>query len=336
MHPHEHLRLLKLNDPLLKPLLEAWEEEARKEEMERLLAGPVRRVIDDVVSRQRGFDSILDQDADDIVAIVFLRLVRKLALIRTAEGEAIRSLDDYVRTLTSHAVYELLRRRFPQRTRLKNRLRYLLSRDARFALWEWNGILVCGVAASRGDAPADHGPPLREATSRTVRDSSKPPDAILALFESLKSPVRFDALVGWMMDLWAIKEEEFVDAEELSDSRASQLLAIESKQYFGLLWDEIKLLPPMQRSALLLNLRESDGTNGVALVLLLGVATFEEIAAIVGLSSERLAEVWSDLPLDDLSIASLLGLRRQQVINLRKSARERLARRMAAHSRPRR
>jgi hypothetical protein len=34
------------------------------------------------------------------------------------------------------------------------------------------------------------------------------------------------------------------------------------------------------------------------------------------------------LPLDDATIAGLLGLTRQQVINLRKSARERLARRL--------
>ena len=40
------------------------------------------------------------------------------------------------------------------------------------------------------------------------------------------------------------------------------------------------------------------------------------------------AEVWKDLPWSDLRIAERLGITRQQVINLRKCARERLARRM--------
>jgi hypothetical protein len=39
--------------------------------------------------------------------------------------------------------------------------------------------------------------------------------------------------------------------------------------------------------------------------------------------------MWESLPLDDTAIADRLNLTRQQVINLRKAARMRLARRMA-------
>ena len=42
----------------------------------------------------------------------------------------------------------------------------------------------------------------------------------------------------------------------------------------------------------------------------------------------ELAALWPDLPLEDAAIAERLGLTRQQVINLRKSARARLGRRM--------
>jgi hypothetical protein len=41
-----------------------------------------------------------------------------------------------------------------------------------------------------------------------------------------------------------------------------------------------------------------------------------------------LAGLWPELPLDDARIAERLALKRQQVINLRKSGRERLSRRM--------
>jgi hypothetical protein len=46
------------------------------------------------------------------------------------------------------------------------------------------------------------------------------------------------------------------------------------------------------------------------------------------MTAEGLAGLWNDLPLEDSKIGELLGLTRQQVINARKSGRERLARRL--------
>jgi hypothetical protein len=46
------------------------------------------------------------------------------------------------------------------------------------------------------------------------------------------------------------------------------------------------------------------------------------------ISADEFAAVWNDLPIEDARIAELLGLTRQQVINARKSGRERLARRL--------
>jgi hypothetical protein len=43
-----------------------------------------------------------------------------------------------------------------------------------------------------------------------------------------------------------------------------------------------------------------------------------------------MAAVWNELPLEDAVIAERLGATRQQVINLRKCARARLSRRLAA------
>jgi hypothetical protein len=59
-----------------------------------------------------------------------------------------------------------------------------------------------------------------------------------------------------------------------------------------------------------------------------GTATIPEIAETLGFSREEFACIWNALPLEDLAIADRLGLTRQQVINLRKSARERLIRRL--------
>jgi hypothetical protein len=60
----------------------------------------------------------------------------------------------------------------------------------------------------------------------------------------------------------------------------------------------------------------------------MAIATFRQLAGALEMSAEGLAEVWNELPMEDARIAELLGLTRQQVINARKSGRERLARRL--------
>jgi hypothetical protein len=59
-----------------------------------------------------------------------------------------------------------------------------------------------------------------------------------------------------------------------------------------------------------------------------GIASVRQIAAALELTAEKFAAIWNELPLEDARIAELLGVTRQQVINARKSGRERLARRL--------
>ena len=66
------------------------------------------------------------------------------------------------------------------------------------------------------------------------------------------------------------------------------------------------------------------------LLPLTGIASIRQIAEAVAIPAEEFARLWNDLPLDDAALALRLGVTRQQVINLRKSARARLARRMTA------
>ncbi len=106
---------------------------------------------------------------------------------------------------------------------------------------------------------------------------------------------------------------------------------IERREYLKNLWAEIRELPVRQRAALLLNLRDGEGRGCLELFHLAGVATFQQIAGALEMSPEDFVLLWNELPLDDLSIADRLGLTRQQIINLRKSARSRLSRRMNLH-----
>ena len=78
----------------------------------------------------------------------------------------------------------------------------------------------------------------------------------------------------------------------------------------------------------MLNLRDAGGCGCITLFPATGVATLHQLADALGMSADSFARLWNDLPLEDARIAELLGLTRQQVINARKSGRERLARRL--------
>ena len=86
-------------------------------------------------------------------------------------------------------------------------------------------------------------------------------------------------------------------------------------------------MPLLQRVALLLNLGKGQ-EHVIELLPVLGIATICDIAEAVNMTTQEFAERWNDLPLEDTVIAGRLGISRQQVINLRKSARERLIRRV--------
>jgi len=59
-----------------------------------------------------------------------------------------------------------------------------------------------------------------------------------------------------------------------------------------------------------------------------GVASIRQIGSTLAIDAQELADLWPELPLEDTRIAIILQLTRQQVINLRRTARERLLRRM--------
>jgi hypothetical protein len=102
----------------------------------------------------------------------------------------------------------------------------------------------------------------------------------------------------------------------------------EKRVFLQRLWEELGRLPVHQRAALLLNLRDPAGGSCIGLFPATGVATIRQLAEALEISAEDFAELWNELPLEDAKIAQLLKRTRQQIINARKSARERLARQL--------
>ena len=331
-------------DSVLRPFLAA----STEAEATDLLGVLLERHAVPVVSRtvaaafQTTTGSAIDrQSVDDVCGDVMLRLVARLQTARRHQSaDPIVSFSGYVAVLAYNASYEHLRSRYPQRWRLKNRLRYVLSHRDDLAIWEaadrqWLGGLAehrmaVALAPSLGDAHAmleGEAGPKEQSLADTVR----------AVLRAAGGPVALDTLVGLVaarlqLDIQAADPTMVARFAErlhaIPDPQASVTTKIDRRRYLQELWREIVLLPVRQRAALLLNLRDATGGGAIGLLPIAGVASMRRIAAVLDLAAEEFATLWPRLPLDDDEIAVRLGLRRQQVINLRKSARERLSRRL--------
>lgn len=317
------------SDPLLQPLIEAEEGEAR----DAAIASIVARARDVAWRVARRFQGQLNEDdAADVVATVSLRVVRRLRDVCGGASPHILSIDDFAATLTYNAAYDFLRRRYPEKTRHKNRLRYVLLHDERLAMWNGPAGTMTGLAQWNGANDASRIDLTREEATKRMLDRTAMGDALVEIFEWNGQPLLLTELARLTAELWLVAETETVDISLAVDAGRDPTVQIEQREYLETLWREMRDLRANQRTALMLNLRDSDGLNALSLLIFVGVATFDEVAAVLEMQPAQLAELWPKLPLSDLAIAEMLGINRQQVINLRRSARERLSRRMKAKS----
>lgn len=320
--------IIALNDRVLERYVRAGGD-AAESEIGRLVLDVAQPVVEQILARYVRGGAIPSEDAGDIAGAINLRLVQKLRRLRLDPGESIQDFTRYVAALTYNGVNDQLRRRFPERARHKNRLRYTLAQDPRLALWDTTSRQACGLAEWLGSPVVLQEMPIDvHAATPPMRRAEEPGDALAAIFTAAGRPVVFEALVGFTAVLWHVAELRPVDVSAAASAESVYADRLESRQILQALWEEIRQLRPLQRKALLLNLRDPDTRNVVSHIVLTGVATFDDLAAALELTGEELAALWSELPLDDNRIAELLQASRQQVINLRKSARERLRRRL--------
>lgn len=292
------------------------------------------------VSLQDSDDRELNQSALDLVSEVKTLIVAKLSKQRNGKGFApIDNLEAYVKAVTKNAANQYIRRRNPNRLRLKNQLRYLLSHDRRFSLWKSDdGRWFCAKRDLRANGSVLRRPLSDELRAELEAAKIFPEradlvDVVAGVFDRREGIFSFNDLIGLIFELRKLTEPIEIDDELLSESRSTRPEndvhgRMEQTAYLGALWREVGKLPLRHRAALLLNLRDQNGDAMIIMFPLTRVATISQIADILEFSADEFARIWSELPWDDLTIAEYLGLTRQQVINLRQSARMTLRRKL--------
>jgi DNA-directed RNA polymerase specialized sigma24 family protein len=334
-------------DALLEPLLLPASNEQADELLAQLIATHAEPVIKGVIRyklRLNYHDATQQAEADDIHQEVIVQLLVELQQLRQQpDAHPISDIRGLAAVIAHHACARWMRRQFPERHALKNRLHYLLARQRGFALWQnENNKLMAGFAVWQGQQTAATEEQLKQLSNdeqllaqiRPRRQQAELAEVLAAIFNHLGRPVGFDELVDAVAALLQIRDQpvESTDQDENAIGFAARepdpAWQVEKRIFLQRLWEEVRQLPPNQRAALLLNLKDAEGRGCIALFPATGIATLRQLAETLEISVEKFAELWNQLPLEDARIAELLQLTRQQVINARKSARERLTRRL--------
>ena len=342
-------------DPVLDPYLRATGDDAERC-LATLLGGDTDRTIRAIVARTLCGPSNSARtyalEADDVRNDVVVHILGRLRKLKTDRAQTpILNFPAYVASIAYRTCYTHLRRLYPQRARLKNRLRYALTYDPDLSIGQDAlGIWRCSLTAWDAGAPekddntfqefrSQPGPFARAAIPDFTDQQLGLADAVKMLLERVGQPVDLDVLVDAIggvlgvddrQPIWATTEDldAALDAADPHEPISQTLM---HREFLARLWTEVCGLPINQRIAILLNLRDDDGRSALPMLPLTGIATIRHIAETLEMPALELAALWPELPLDDAKIADRLGLKRQQVINLRKSARERLGRRMSRY-----
>ena len=361
-------------DLLLLPFVRAANQAEAERLLSELVAGHAIPIVNKIINyKMRGATQATSRnktwsEAEDIQSEVMLQLVQRLRNFRADYAERpINDFESYVAVTTYNACDRYISRKYPQRRRLKNGLRYLLTHREGLALWQdERSNWLCGFRHWQGNAPASaaemdvhrtdaqvaitrlqqlRDDPRAFARQTNVRPQWNNPkhayELLDAIFNWTGAPVELDLLTNVVAHWWNVTDETVeIDGSsshekqdeaggvQIADARPGVAVETERRIYLKRLWEEISELPPRQRAALLLNLRDENGRGVIDLWIIVGIATTQAVAMMLEMRVEEFAALWSEMPLDDNRIAARLGVARQQVINLRKSARERLARRM--------
>jgi RNA polymerase sigma factor (sigma-70 family) len=264
-------------------------------------------------------------ELDDVCAGVLLELLEHFCRPGGEQSlDGIADLENYVAQAAHHGCDRHLRSRNPSRWRLRNRVRYVLDHDDRFALWTVpDGRWRCGLAAWRGRGDEGATPPLDAGKAA----SADPRDLLAMIFERADGPLDLQALVDVCAAAIGLARQWRVDSsalDQIPDPQPTIEVTLQRQSHAARVWAHIRELPSRQRQALLLHLKD----EAIRVLPVAGIASLAAIADALEMSSETLASIWNRLPLPDTEIAEHLGCTRQQVINLRMSARKRLANRL--------
>lgn len=260
-------------------------------------------------------------DALDLMQEVMARLWERIA---DDAGAQVADLTAYAATVTHNAWSDHLRRKYPLRTSLKNRLRYFLDHQRAYAVWSSaDGETLAGRHGwqLRGLAPAapERVAALREGRQRLPRGSIAPKAMdrytaadwnrlVAAMLDHFEVPVAVDDMVAVTVELLGLREDRFESLDDADDAAPSMAIAddaqhqpeavAQTRSLLRQLWGAVLLLKPDYRRAYLLNLPGPGKVRADLEVFVMhAVASMADIETALGLAPDQYRQLLAALEL---------------------------------------
>ena len=207
-------------DALLEPLLTATTDEHADELLSQLIAGHAEPVIKGVIRFKLRFNSHQETqraEADDIHQDVVLQLVTQLQRFRKLpETHPITDVRGMAAIIAHRTCARWMRRQFPERHALKNRLHYLLTRQRGFAIWDDdNGKSIAGFAVWQQQKKAA----VRNLSdvAAHLRKAQQLAETVASIFDYAGGPIEFDELVTAVASIEGVSDQPVESLAEDED-----------------------------------------------------------------------------------------------------------------------
>ncbi len=280
---------------------------------------------------------------------VYQTIVTKLLESPRARGFALQrhNFDDlkkYAATIAHNVCNDFFRSKYPERNRLKDKLRDLIKRHPDFTSWKEKDQTLCGFSDWVGRRQSELAERLiRELDEIGDRveiegvDLSKLAGAQLSkviadLFCWLKGPIEFDNLIYIVAKAQGIKDypveslnHDNPAVQRIYDPHDQSHEYLEMREFLFHIWDGLLDLPHNQRKAFIYTTMDQIGESLLHRMLRERIITPSQIYAILDITREDLISIWELLPMDTPAAAMKLSATTRMIAKWRHRATKKLA-----------
>lgn len=266
-------------------------------------------------------------DAEDLYQTVMLKVAGFLAGIDVKNRQLdIEEIRGYLARIIHNVCNDYLRQKYPERTRLKDRVRDILKRHSDFDLWNGLSGVVCGFKSQRGQAESPRVKVLLhdlavyyntvDSVGHEIRQLAKlnMPEMLGELFRWSDGPIDVDHLIHIISEIQGIKDRphESIDTIVYTVPLPATISndgfdLIASQELLQKIWLALCELTLNQRRAYLYTQTDYDGQSLLHVIIQRQAVILSQIIQKLEITREELILLLNRVPMDTTLAAIELG-----------------------------